>query len=174
MDLKYSKYFDCILYFFKNDNREKNLEIIKEKLNSPKDFYYNFDSENIDKRYKELFMHLVELYITEDLNGQYYKAIWQIIHLIPLVTEKIDLDMNMFFYEDYVFEKIECVNCISHYMNFVIEKYDMFTSSDLLFEALVILHNEVNLSRQKTTISDIDGYKEELKKQLEIYYKDHI
>ena len=170
MNLKYSKYFDCILYFFRNDNRDDNLKIIKEKLKSPKDFYYNYDSENFDKRYKELFMHLFDLYVMEDLNGQYYKGIWHIIHVIPLITENIRKEMVIFFYEDFVFEKIECVNCISHYVNFVIENTEMFENKDDLFIGLVKLHNEVNVSRNVSIVLDIDTFKENLDQEIKRMY----
>lgn len=170
MDLKYSKYFDCILYFLRNDNRDDNLKIIKEKLNSPKDFYYNYDSENFDKRYKELFMHLFDLYVMEDLNGQYYKGIWHIIHVIPLITKNIKMEMVIFFYEDFVFEKIECVNCISHYVNFVIENTEMFENKDDLFIGLVKLHNEVNVSRNVSIVLDIDTFKENLDQEIKRMY----
>ena len=174
MDLKYSKYFDCMLRVFKNNNRDENLKQIKEILNSPKDFYYNYDSENFDKRYKELFMHLFDLYVMEDLHGQYYKGMWHLIHVIPLITDDVKSEIVTFFYEDFVFEKIECVNCISHFVNFVIENSEIFEKKDDLFTGLVRLHNEINVSRNVSMIININEFKENLDMEVKGIYKKNI
>lgn len=171
MDLIYSKYYESLLCFFKSNNEERILDQVKSILNSPQDFYYDYVQEDKKKRCINLFNHLLNQYINIALNGQHYKGVWHILHVIPLITKSInESNYAVYFYEDFIFEHIQCVNCISHYMSTIVELPNIFDNGDEAFETFINLHNLINESNNKNIKTDVKNFKEKLILEISSLY----
>lgn len=156
----YNKYLDTILMFFYINDNNTLLNNIETKLNDPADFYYNYVQEDEDLRLKNLFDHLVVKFV-ETNNNEFYKSLWNIIHMVPLIISSNN-DMVVYFYKEYITKTIGCVNCIMHYIYNISEVSDtIFTNKENLFKHFVDLHNEVNAERNKPIVS-LDTIKLEL------------
>lgn len=162
MDLKYSKYFHSMLCFFVENDENAILKKVKEILNDPAEFYYNYDANDLKKRTTELFDRMLNQYANVDLSGQHYKAIWHVLHTIPLITSSVKNSKYIeYFYEDFVLEHVQCLNCITHYISTIVNHPEIFEDVDVLFNEFVGLHNVINQSRGKNMKND-----SELKKLL--------
>lgn len=171
MDLKYSKYYESLLCFFKSNNEERILHQVKDILNSPQDFYYDYVQEDIEKRCINLFNHLFNQYSDKDLNGQHYKAVWHVLHVIPLVVDSIkESKYAVFFYEDFVFEHVQCVNCINHYMSTIVELPKTFDDVNIAFDTFFNLHNFINESNNKKKLNDMENFKKQLLNEISTLY----
>ena len=160
MDLKYSKYYESLLCFFKSNNEEKILHQVKNILNNPQEFCVEQDKI---KQSKTLFNHLLNQYSNKDLNGQHFKAIWHVIHVIPLVVNSIkESTYAMYFYKDVIFKHIRCMNCISHYRYTIGILPKIFDNVNIAFDTFFNLHNFINESNNKNKIHDMEKFKKQL------------
>lgn len=171
MDLRYSKYFESMLLFFKHNQEDDIFKSIKPVLNSPSDFYYNYECDNKQKRAINLFEHMFNQYANVDLGGQHYKAIWHVVHTIPLFVKPTieNSKFAKFFYEDFILEQIQCLNCITHYVTTIVNNSIMFENSERTFDEFVGLHNIINHSRYKPE-KDASTFKEALRNELVTLY----
>lgn len=144
----YSKYLHCMLLYFSENNLSKLLDKIEIILNDSMNFYYNFVQYDEDLRVKKLFDRLLDLYIEEN-NNQVYWCIWTLIHVIPLFM-KPDNSFIEHFYKTVIINKIECINCIMHYITFISElTNEQWKDPEFLFDFMVNLHNEINENLEK-------------------------
>ena len=65
--MKYSKYFHSMLCFFVENDENVILKKVKEILNDPAEFYYNYDANDLKKRTTELFDRMLNQYANVDL-----------------------------------------------------------------------------------------------------------
>lgn len=167
--MEYNKYLASILYFFVIKDNLDLLNKIEPIIDDPADFYYNYEQDNLSLRISNLFDHLVDKYV-ESQGEQFYKCMWNITHMVPLVMKVECVKMIEYYYKTYIMEKIGCVNCIMHYVYKVSESPDdIFTNKDKLFEFFVELHNEVNDERE-TKQYTVEEVKTMLKTNLENIY----
>ena len=115
----YSKYLHCMLIYFTENDLSKLLDKIEIILNDSINFYYNFVQYDEDLRVKKLFDRLLELYIEEN-NNKVYWCMWTLIHIIPLFMKSDNLFVE-YFYKTVIINKIDCINCIMHYITFISE-----------------------------------------------------
>jgi hypothetical protein len=149
MELQENKYLKCLTYFFLEKEYEIILQRVKITLNDPSGFYYNYDADNIDIRCKNLFKYIFNKYV-ETINGQHYKALWHLLHIIPIIMCNNNHFVK-YFYKTFIFENIDCVNCISHYiMNFIDKDDTVFSNSYELFILISFIHNEINEYKEKS------------------------
>ena len=166
MDIVYNKYVHCLLFFLKYDTpiALKNTESV---LNNPADFYFDYDAEDEVKRCRRLFDHIFDMYV-DSLNGQFYKACWHIIHTIPLIKGE-QSTFKEYFLEEFLFERMDCLNCTTHYIAMLVDNPGMVQDDEQLFDKLVYLHNEINLSNNKAVI-DKDAFRAELSRELALAF----
>ena len=138
-----------LIYFTEND-LSKLLDKIEIILNDSMNFYYNFVQYDEDLRVKKLFDRLLDLYIEEN-NNKVYWCMWTLIHIIPLFMKSDNLFVEHF-YKTVIINKIDCINCIMHYITFISElTSEQWTDSEYIFSCMVNLHNEINENLEKET-----------------------
>lgn len=167
----YNKYLSSILHIFAIKDTTVLLDKLGVILNDPADLYYNYVQEDEELRLKNLLDHMVDKY-SETNNNEFYKCIWNVIHMIPLIADFESDETKIrikYFYKDYLVKKIGCVNCIMHYIYNVSEATEStFENKESLFDFFVDLHNEVNLERGKMAYSS-QAVKDSLSHILELY-----
>lgn len=144
----YSKYLHCMLIYFTENNLSKLLDKVEIILNDSMNFYYDYVQYDEELRVKKLFDRLLDLYIEENDNKVYW-CIWTLIHIIPLFM-KSDNSFVEHFYKTVIINKIQCINCIMHYITFISELTDeQWKDSEFIFNFMVNLHNEINENLEK-------------------------
>lgn len=136
-----------LIYFSENDFSEllNKVEIV---LNDSMNFYYDFVQYDEDLRVKKLFDRLLDLYIEEN-NNKVYWCMWTLIHIIPLFMKSNNLFVEHF-YKTVIINKIDCINCIMHYITFISElTNEQWNDSEFIFSFMVNLHNEINENLEK-------------------------
>jgi hypothetical protein len=146
-----NKYLDLLLQYFKINDDERLFVNIKRDLNDRELILYHYD-DDLSIRLKNLFQIFFEKYI--EFIGSNYHALWNLIHLIPLIVEKDCLFKIENFYFSFVVDTIDCSTCVSHYI-YSLNNLDksIFEDSDKTFEYFVNLHNIINENNNKDTIS---------------------
>lgn len=161
MDLTYSINFECMLYFFQGHDEKSIFKKVQTTL---------YKEKRIETQSLDLFKQLFFQYVSCDLNGQFYKAMWHIIHTIPLVIDssKTSFFLNLFL-KEFILNIVKCPNCISHYKTTILNNKLLFSSVDKMFEEFVGLHNVINKSRSKLE-KNTNLFKNELRKELLLKY----
>lgn len=160
MITEHNKYFECILYFFCVEDYDKLLQILQPIINDPAIFFYNYVQEDIQQRCVNLFERIFIEY-ARSIDDQYYKAFWNIIHMIPLVAKESNYYFLEYFYKDFIISNVHCMNCIMHYICFLSEVPEAdFKDLTKLFEIMVTIHNEVNANNEKDVKDTILFYEE--------------
>jgi hypothetical protein len=154
----YFKYMACAIAFFVTDDMNESLRIVKPILNDSSEFMYNYDSD-LTKRCHNLFTRLVEL-MTEASGGQFFMTVWHILHIAPVLASHRNDYMLEYLYKDYIFDTLNCVSCISHYIgHFTTAPKDLLDGSnnDQLCNFIHNLHNDVRSIKGKTHVTKEDS-----------------
>lgn len=150
----YFKYFACVLAFFSTDDMNESLRIIKPILNNSSEFLYNYN-DDLKVRCQNLLVRLIEL-MTEVAGGQFFQTVWHVLHVVPIVTSSNNDYMLEYMYKDYIFDTLNCVSCISHYIgHFTTAPKDLLDGSnnDQLWNFIFNLHNDVRSIKGKEPVS---------------------
>jgi hypothetical protein len=146
-----NKFLDLLLQYFRINDDEQLFVNIKRDLNDRELILYHYD-DDLSIRLINLFQMFFEKYV--EFIGSNYHALWNLIHLIPLIVEKDCLFKIEKFYFSFVVDTIDCSTCVSHYI-YSLNNLDktIFDDSYKTFEYFVNLHNIINENNNKDTVS---------------------
>lgn len=157
--IEQNKYLDLMLLFFKIQKDEDLIKQIKIDLNDRQLILYEYD-ENIKIRLNSLFDLFFNKY--EEYLGNIYHALWNLIHIIPLICNEDCKERFKFFYLNFVITKVDCTTCITHYIYTIQnENEDIFEDIEYIKKFMFNLHNTINENNNKEVI--------EYDRLLEIY-----